>query len=363
MTTKNIQQTSQLYTAKEVTEIYKSFLADILEHLAALARENAHTVMAGRTHGKHAIPITYGYKVSVWISELLTHLERFEEAEKRIFTVMMGGAVGGFNATGLVGRRVQEQVAERLNMSSMEVPSRNMSQMKVEYLMNLCLLCNTFHKMAEEVYYTGIEEFSEGVRRFYAWNDWEFHHASEDQSQAGKGNHSEFPEAVFSSGNGTLFGCAMFEGDSSSYMLFDGLMEEAMELTAEVLIRAEELTRTLNVNKERMLENANINHGLDNSEYVMMKAAERLGKDKAHELLYDKAMKAELENKDYFTVLTEDETLSSMFTKEELKQLIDPASYTGLCSVLAVEMADKAEKAAAIIKEEHKNQDSWEELK
>ena len=155
----------------------------------------------------------------------------------------------------------------------------------------------------------------------------------------------------------------MFEGDSSSYMLFDGLMEEAMELTAEVLIRAEELTRTLNVNKERMLENANINHGLDNSEYVMMKAAERLGKDKAHELLYDKAMKAELENKDYFTVLTEDETLSSMFTKEELKQLIDPASYTGLCSVLAVEMADKAEKAAAIIKEEHKNQDSWEELK
>ena len=66
----------------------------------------------------------------------------------------------------------------------------------------------------------------------------------------------------------------MFEGDSSSYMLFDGLMEEAMELTAEVLIRAEELTRTWNVNKERMLENANINHGLDNSEYVMMKAAE-----------------------------------------------------------------------------------------
>ena len=43
-------------------------------------------------------------------------------------------------------------------------------------------------------------------------------------------------------------------------------------------------------------------------------------------------MKAELEKKDYFTVLTEDETLSSMFTKEELKQLIDPASYTA-CAV------------------------------
>ena len=65
----------------------------------------------------------------------------------------------------------------------------------------------------------------------------------------------------------------MFEGDSSSYMLFDGLMEEGMELATEVIIRAEELTRTLYVNKERLLKNANINEGLDNSEYVMMNVA------------------------------------------------------------------------------------------
>ena len=45
---------------------------------------------------------------------------------------MMGGAVGGFNATGLTGRKVQDDVAELLSMSSMEVPSRNMTQMKVE---------------------------------------------------------------------------------------------------------------------------------------------------------------------------------------------------------------------------------------
>ena len=86
VTTQNIQQTSQLYITRQVTEIYKSFLADILKNLAALARDNADAVMPGRTHGKHAIPITYGYKVSVWISELLTGLERLEEAEKRIFT-------------------------------------------------------------------------------------------------------------------------------------------------------------------------------------------------------------------------------------------------------------------------------------
>lgn len=318
VTTQNIQQTSQLYITRQVTEIYKSFLADILKNLAALARDNADAVMPGRTHGKHAIPITYGYKVSVWISELLTGLERLEEAEKRIFTVMMGGAVGGFNATGLTGRKVQDDVAELLSMSSMEVPSRNMTQMKVEYLMNLCLLCNTFHKMAEEVYYTGIEEFGEVHEGFTPGTIGSSTMPQKINPKLAKGIIANSQKLYSLPATGLYSGVRMFEGDSSSYMLFDGLMEEGMELATEVIIRAEELTRTLYVNKERLLKNANINEGLDNSEYVMMNVAAKLGKDAAHQLLYDKAMKTELEGKNYLQVLSDDEVLSSMFTKEEL---------------------------------------------
>lgn len=64
-------------------------------------------------------------------------------------------------------------------------------------------------------------------------------------------------------------------------MLYDGMLEEALELTTEVLMRAEELTATLHVNKERMYQNALLNKGLDNSECVMMKIAEKLGKDRS----------------------------------------------------------------------------------
>ena len=95
-----------------------------------------------------------------------------------------------------------------------------------------------------------------------------------------------------------------------------------------------------------MLSNVNINKGLDNSEHVMMCVAAKLGKDKAHELMYDKAMKVEREGKDYYTVLQEDPTLRSMFTDEELKEMIDPASYTGLCGTIAREMAAKAREKA-----------------
>ncbi len=352
VTTQNIQQTSQLYTAKEVTAVIKSFLADILENLSALAKDNADTVMAGRTHGKHAIPITYGYKVSVWISELLSGIERLEECEKRVFVCMMGGAVGGFNATGLTGRRVQERVSRKLGMVPMEVPSRNMCQMKLEFIMNLCLMCNTFHKMAEEVYYTGVEEFGEVSEAFTPGTIGSSTMPQKINPKLAKGIIANSQKLYSLPAAGMYSSVRMFEGDSSSYMLFDGLMEEAMELACEVIIRAEELTRTLHVNRERMRKNVNLNKGLDNSEYVMMNVAAKIGKDKAHELMYDKAMKVELEGKDYYTVLMEDENITAMFTPEELKKMIDPASYTGICNIIAVEMAEKAKKKAGEMKGE-----------
>lgn len=350
VTTQNIQQTSQLYMIKQVNTVFKSFLADILANLGRLAHDHADTVMAGRTHGKHAIPITYGYKVSVWISELLSGIERLEECEKRVFVVMMGGAVGSFNATGLIGRRIQQRVADKLEMVSMDVPSRNMSQMKVEYLMNLSLLCGTFHKMAEEVYYAGVEEFSEVSEAFTPGTIGSSTMPQKINPKLAKGIIANSQKLYSLPATGLYSAVRMFEGDSSSYMLFDGLLEEGVALATEVLIRSEELSSTLKVNKTQMLKNANLNKGLDNSEYVMMKVAEKIGKDKAHELMYEKAMAVEVGGKDYYHVLLEDAVLASMFSADEIKDMINPANYTGLCSVIAEEMAGKAAGKAAGLK-------------
>lgn len=343
-TTQNIQQTSQLYQIHQIYEILYSFLGDILENLAKLAEDNAETVMAGRTHGKHAIPITYGYKVSVYISELLSNIERMRESEKRICAVMMGGAIGSFNAMGEKGRQVQSIVADLLGMSEMDVPSRNMCQHKEEYIMTMALLCNTFHKMAEEVYYTGIEEFSEVSEAFTPGTVGSSTMPQKINPKLAKGIIANSQKLYSIIPTGLYSGVRMFEGDSSSYMLFDGLMEEATELMVEVIIRAEELTRTLTVKKENMLRNVMLNKGLDNSEYVMMKVAEKIGKDKAHTLLYDKAMQVEIEGKNYYDVLKEDETISSLFTDQEIKDMIDPKNYVGVGPELARELALKARK-------------------
>ena len=145
--------------------------------------------------------------------------------------------------------------------------------------MNLALLCNGLHKMAEEVYYTGLEEFGEVSEAFTKGTIGSSTMPQKINPKLAKGIIANAQKLYSLVSLGLFSGARMFEGDSSSYMLYDGMLEEALELTSEVLKRAEELTRTIQVNKTRMYENALLNKGLDNSEHIMMCMAEKIGKE------------------------------------------------------------------------------------
>ena len=83
----------------------------------------------------------------------------------------------------------------------------------------------------------------------------------------------------------------------------------------------------------------------------MMKIAQKLGKDQAHSLVYDIAIRTAAYGEDFFTNLHKNEVLSQNFTKEELKEMIDPRNYIGLAPELASKMAMKAhQKAEELIK-------------
>lgn len=349
ITTQNVQQSGQLYVMKQVHDKFLSLSKDILNNLAKLAEDNADTVMPGRTHGRHATPITYGYKVSAWISELLDAVERIQESEKRVFRIMMGGAVGTFSTMPEIGPDVQSRVAELLSMYEMDVPSRNINTHKLEYMMNLSLLASVCHKMAEEVYQTSLEEIAEVAEGFKEGTVGSSTMPHKINPKLAKGIIANSQKLYSLPSVGSYSSVRPYEGDSSQYMLFDGLMEESLQLMTEILLRSEELTRTLTIRKERMLENALRNKGLDNSEYLMMKMAEKLGKDKAHSLIYDIAIKTAAHGEDFLTNLKENPAIAEKYTEDELKELIDPRSYIGLAPQIAKKMANKAKEKAGKI--------------
>ncbi|MEB7887270.1 class-II fumarase/aspartase family protein [Serratia fonticola] len=341
VTTQNIQQTAHLLIVQKFHRHLMKFVDDTLVNLAHLAKAHKNTLMAGRTHGKHALPITYGYKVSVWIYELLAAVERMQEAEKRVFTVMMGGAVGAFHATGKAGRTVQDLVAEQLGMHSMLVPSRNARVFRAEYISNLCLLATTLHKIAEEVYQTSSEEFGEVSEAFTKGTVGSSTMPQKVNPKLAKGIIAN-AQKLYSVMTAALYVCPRpFEADSSAYFIFDASLQESIELMAEIILRAEELTRTLVINPERMHDNVMLTHGLINSEKIMMKLVDKLGKDPAHELVYNMAMRSTHEHLEYGEILSQDPVMAENFTAQEIAELLDPGAYIGLCAVLADELADR----------------------
>lgn len=344
-TTQNIQQTAQNLLTKKIHQQFLAYVVEIIENLNQLAEKHADTVMAGRTHGKHAIPITYGYKVSVWISELVMSLERMQEVEKRVFTAMMGGAVGAFNSTGEIGIAVQNRVAEILDLEPMMIPSRNISSPKIEYINTLQLLANNLHKIAEEVFQTSIEEFGEVAEGFTNGTVGSSTMPHKINPKLSKGIIAN-AQMLYSLSTVTYCSAARpFEADSTSNMLFDGVMNQALELMTEILMRAEELSRTLTINEERMKVNADLNHGLDNSEYIMMQIAPHIGKDQAHELIYELAIEAEQTQKSYRELLLGNTLIRNLFSDDEIEAMLKPENYTGLSAQLTKEMVSNARTA------------------
>ena len=82
-TTQNITQTGDLLMLRQAHGIFFRLIAGALAAMADLAERGAEMPIAGRTHGQHAVPATFGYKPAVWIDEMIRHVERLRQLSPR----------------------------------------------------------------------------------------------------------------------------------------------------------------------------------------------------------------------------------------------------------------------------------------
>ena len=160
-TTQNITQTGDLLVLRQAHRIFLRLIGEALTAMADLAERGADMPMAGRTHGQHAVPATFGYKVAVWIDELLRHVERLRQAAPRLFVAMLGGGAGTFASLGKQGPPVQAGIGRQLGFGTMTVPSRALGDHLAENICLLGMLAATCGKIGREVYTLMKTEFGE----------------------------------------------------------------------------------------------------------------------------------------------------------------------------------------------------------
>lgn len=335
ITTQNIQQSTQILMIRDFNKIVNERLDEILDNLCELAYEHKDDIIIARTHSKHAMPTTFGYIVSSWIEELKSSIKMFNLGADLFEEIMFGGAIGAFNSLGDKGFDLQNNIAKRLDIRAMPIPSRNIQSTRISYLMGIISVTNVLHKIAESVYNNSTEEISEFT---------EYSHPSQVGSSTmphkinpklSKGiiaNSAKIYDLISSS----LFANTKpYESNSSSYMILDSNIDDALNYLYEVIIRAKSLSSNLVFHKDKALQNILNNGGLDNSEYIMMKLSESLGKYKAHSIIHDLAIEYQNnKDKNYLDILMSNELISEKHTREEVSEWLDPKNYLGLSSKL-----------------------------
>jgi 3-carboxy-cis,cis-muconate cycloisomerase len=150
-TTQDIMDTACVLQLRSAVNVIRPRLSDIARHLSALADRHRTTVLAGRTHGQQALPISFGFKVASWLAPLLRHSERLDEVSLRPFWVQFGGAAGTLAALGDKGLAVMRELADELDLAVPLMPWHAQRDNLVEFAGWLSLVTGTLGKMAQDV--------------------------------------------------------------------------------------------------------------------------------------------------------------------------------------------------------------------
>src|SRR5262245_16362565 len=288
-TTQNITQTGQLLLVRRAHTVFLRQLAALLEVLGDLATRTKDVLLPGRTHGQPALPTTFGFKVAVWIAELCRHVERLQGCEGRGFVAMLGGGAGTMASLGPIGMTIQAKMAKRLGLGAMTVPARSIGDHQAEYVSVLGLLAATSSKIAREIYTLMKQEFGE----------------VEEPVPPGTVGSSTMPQKRNPKLSQDIIAAAAqvralvplaldamqteHEADRTTSMMFDRAISEACGLTGEILQRLIALFSGLAVFPERMLRNLELSGGLIMSEALMLELGKRIGRQRAHDAVYDAA--------------------------------------------------------------------------
>ena len=328
-TTQDIVDTGMMLQLKEAHRIIVRDLRAVARELARLAREHRGTPMAGRSHGMQGLPTTFGFKVAVLLDEVIRHLDRLREAEARVFAGVLGGGVGTYASFGPQGPEVERLTMERLGLKAPNISWHSSRDRSAEYAGLLGMISGTLGKMGNEFYNLMRTEIDEVEEPFTSGKIGSSTMPHKRNPAALEGLASLTKPVRY---NAALVQESMIVEHERDAMSWRGewiALPESCIYLASQLASAKAILAGLVVKPENMLRNLNMLGGLLLSERVMFALAKPMGKQTAHEVVYELCMKSVEEDIPFREVLMDDARVRESVSREELERLMDPSTYLG----------------------------------
>jgi 3-carboxy-cis,cis-muconate cycloisomerase len=326
-TTQDIMDIASVLQMRAAIELFKSAILNIIRRLSELAQRHRTTVMAGRTHGQQALPITFGLKVASWIAPMLRHVERLDEILPRLLVIQFGGAAGTLAALGDKGLAVSEALADELKLAVPLMSWHAQRDSLVEFGSWLSLVTGCLGKMAQDVILLAQTEVGEAA----------------ESGEQGRGGSSTMPQKSNPITSELIVAAARTNASLLSALHHAQIQEherathgwqvewltlpQMMILTGGALKHALDLAQNLQVDETAMRANMARAHDVLLAEAVVFALAKAMPRAKAEELLKRACGIAVSEERHLINVIKE--MVAVPDGTVDWQALANPANYLG----------------------------------
>jgi len=331
-TSADIVDTATALQLKEATHLIAKRLDDIESVLVEKAEQYKATIMMGRTHGQHALPITLGFKFAVWTREIARHIQRLHECKERLLDGKMSGAVGAQAGLGPKAIKIQELVMKKLGIKPADISTQIIQRDRyAELVCLIAMIASTLDNFATEIRELQRTEIGEIFEPF------------KKEKQVGS---STMPQKRNPDICERICGLAKIlrslavpaleniptwqERDLTQSSAERFIIPEACILIDYILTLMTNILKNLEVDEKRMLKNIELSQGRTMSEAVMLALTRKgMNRQEAHELVRTLAIKSENKGQPFKETLLKNDTVRKMLSEKEIDFALDPRNYLG----------------------------------
>ena len=347
VTSYDIVDTANALQLKDALELIEKKLNAFEKVLMEKAMRHKNTLMMGRTHGQHALPITLGFKFAVWTREISRHIQRLIQCRERVLVGKMSGAVGTQAGLGEHAIKIQELVMKRLGIKQADISTQIVQRDRyAELVCILAVIASTLDNFATEIRELQRPEIGELFETFEA----------EKQVGSSTMPHKHNPEicericglsrilrslTVPALENVTTWHERDLTQSSAERFIFP----ETCILVDYMLCLMNNIVANLHVDEQRMMKNIELTQGRVMSEAVMIALTKKgVSRQEAHELLRKLTIKSEMEKLDFKKVLLENKFVDKKLSEKEIDAALNPKNYLGTATIQVENVVKKTLK-------------------
>lgn len=322
ITSYDIVDTSLSLRMKEAADIILKDLKKLSSVLRKKAREYENTVMAGRSHGIHAEPITFGLKLAIWLVETERNFKRMQAAKDAISVGKISGAVGTYAN---IDPRAEIYVCQKLGLTPASISSQILPRdSHAQYLLTLSLIASSLEKFSLEIRNLSRTEIME-VEEYF----------SPGQKGSSAMPHKRNPiiseqigglaRIIRNNAQVALENVPLWhERDLTHSSVERIIIPDSCILTNYILNKFTNVMKNLIIYPENMMKNLKKTKGLIFSEAVLLKLIKKgLSREDAYVMVQRASFLSKKEGREFKDVLLQNKEVMSHLNKDEVKECLD----------------------------------------